>query len=179
MLILALVALVGQLWRLQIVRGDYYQEAADVNRFRLEESPAPRGIIYDRRGYILARNMPHVKVSVIPAYLPEDSAERRRLLYRLADLLDMPLVTSPISAPRLTDDALSMLEPQGKPEPSVLDILAEAELAPYRPALLKSDVPRDVAMILEEEHYHSQQYLKNIILVCGKGKMCLWWVILP
>ena len=102
-LVVALVALVGQLWRLQIVKGDYYQEAADVNRFRLEENPAPRGIIYDRRGYILARNMPHVKVSVIPAYLPEYPAERRSLLYRLADLIDMPLANPPAS-PLLTDD---------------------------------------------------------------------------
>lgn len=150
-LVVALVALVGQLWRLQIVKGDYYQEAADINRFRLEENPAPRGIIYDRRGYILARNMPHVKVSVIPAYLPEDPAERRSLLYRLADLIDMPLASPPTS-PLLKDDPRPMLEPEGQPEPSVLDILEEAELAPYRPALLKSDVPRDVAMILEEEH---------------------------
>ena len=115
----ALVALVGQLWRLQIVRGDYYQAAADVNRFRLEESPAPRGIIYDRRGYILARNMPQVRVSVIPAYLPEDPAERRRLLYKLADLLNMPFANPPMS-PALTDDLRSMLEPEGQPKPSVL-----------------------------------------------------------
>jgi penicillin-binding protein 2 len=151
LLVFAVAALVAQLWRLQIVRGDYYQQAADVNRFRLEESPAPRGIIYDRRGHILARNMPQVKVSVIPAYLPEDPTERRGLLYRLADLLDMPLASPPTS-PALTDDPQSMLEPEGQPEPSILSILEEAELAPYRPALLKSDVPRDVAMILEEEH---------------------------
>ena len=150
-MVVALAALVGQLWRLQIVRGDYYQEAADVNRFRLEESPAPRGIIYDRRGHILARNMPQVKVSVIPAYLPEDPAERRQLLYKLADLLNMPFASPPMS-PALTDDPQSMLEPEGQPKPSVLSILEEAELAPYRPAVLKSDVPRDVAMILEEEH---------------------------
>ena len=95
--------------------------------------------------------MPQVKVSVIPAYLPEDPAERRSLLYRLADLLNMPLASPPTS-PALADDPLSMLEPEVQPKPSVLSILEEAELAPYRPALLKSDVPRDVAMILEEEH---------------------------
>ena len=150
-LVIAALALVGQLWRLQIVRGDYYQEAADINRFRLEESPAPRGIIYDRRGHILARNMPHVKVSVIPAYLPEDPAERRQMLYKLADLLDMPL-TSPPPSPAQINDLQAMLEPVGPPEPSILSILEEAELAPYRPALLKSDVPRDIAMVLEEEH---------------------------
>jgi len=150
-LIVVALALVGQLWRLQIVRGDYYQQAADVNRFRLEANPAPRGIIYDRRGYILARNMPQVNVSLIPAYLPEDPDERRSLLYRLADLLDVPFASTP---PRslVTDSHLPQLEPETQSEPGVLEILEEAELAPYRPALVKSGVPRDVAMILEEEH---------------------------
>jgi penicillin-binding protein 2 len=150
-LIVVALALVGQLWRLQIVRGDYYQQAADVNRFRLEANPAPRGIIYDRRGYILARNMPQVKVSLIPAYLPEDPDERRSLLYRLADLLDMPFTSTPLPS-RIANSRLPQLEPETQPEPGVLEILEKAELAPYRPALVKSGVPRDVAMILEEEH---------------------------
>ena len=150
-LIVVALALVGQLWRLQIVRGDYYQQAADVNRFRLEANSAPRGIIYDRRGYILARNLPQVKVSLIPAYLPEDPDERRSLLYRLADLLDVPFASTPLRS-RITNGRLPQLEPETQPEPSLLEILEEAELAPYRPALVKSGVPRDVAMILEEEH---------------------------
>ncbi len=150
-LVVALAVLVGQLWRLQVARGDYYQEAADYNRFRLEEDPAPRGIIYDRRGYILARNMPQIEVSVIPAYLPEDGKERRSLLYELGELLDMPLVSPTIDAV-VTEDARPRLEEDAPQEQSILGILEEAELAPYRPALLKSNVRRDVALILEEEH---------------------------
>ncbi len=150
-LVVVVLALVGQLWRLQIVRGDYYQEAADYNRYRLEASRAPRGIIYDRRGYILARNMPQLKVSVIPAYLPEDQQERRRQLYQLAELLDMPLATPPLSS-LVTDNSLSQVELEAQMKPSILGILEEAELAPYRPALLKSGISRQVAMILEEEH---------------------------
>ncbi len=150
-LVVALAVLVGQLWRLQIVRGGYYQDAADYNRFRLEEDPAPRGIIYDRRGYILARNMPEIQVSVIPAYLPEDEKERRSLLYRLGELLNMPLISPTVDA-IVTEDARPRLQESAPQEQSILGILAEAELAPYRPALLKSDVRREVAMILEEEH---------------------------
>jgi len=33
-----------------------------------------------------------------------------------------------------------------------MDLLTKAELAPYRPALLKMDIPRDIALLLEEEH---------------------------
>ncbi|MFN2167610.1 MAG: hypothetical protein ACK2U9_15255, partial [Anaerolineae bacterium] len=74
------LALIGQLWRLQMVRGEYYQEAADVNRFRQELANAPRGVIYDRRGYLLARNMPQIAVSIIPAYLPEEESYRMDML---------------------------------------------------------------------------------------------------
>jgi penicillin-binding protein 2 len=150
-LAVAFLALVVQLWRLQTVRGAYYQQAADVNRFRLELNPAPRGVIYDRRGYLLVRNMPQITVSIIPAYLPEDEMERRALLFKLADLIDMPL-TSP--APRrLSRDVIEpAIEPEPEPKPGILDILEEAKLAPYRPALLKVGVPREVAMVLEEEH---------------------------
>jgi penicillin-binding protein 2 len=145
------LALVGQLWRLQMVRGSYYQTMADKNRFRLEQNTAPRGIIYDRRGYILARNMPQVTVSIIPAYLPEDEAERSELLFELATLLDMPMKGLSISR-----TPWGVVQPGVEVAPDMakglLDILQEAELAPYRPAILKRDVPRNVAMILEEEH---------------------------
>jgi penicillin-binding protein 2 len=145
------LVLVGQLWRLQMIQGDFYQQAADVNRFRQEQNPAPRGIIYDRRGHILARNMPQVNVSVIPAYLPEDEAERRELLFALAELIEMPMTGLPPSRPP-RGVIQPELEPVPDDQPGILDILEEAESAPYRPALLKSGVPRDVAMILEEEH---------------------------
>jgi penicillin-binding protein 2 len=147
----AFLALVAQLWRLQMLRGDYYQQAADVNRFRLELDAAPRGVIYDRRGHLLARNMPQVTVSIIPAYLPEDNSERQALLSDLGDLIDMPMTTPPPSrTPK--SRVLPAPEPQSNPELGILEILEEAELAPYRPALLKTGIPREVAMILEEEH---------------------------
>jgi penicillin-binding protein 2 len=150
-LVVVLLVLVGQLWRLQMIRGEYYQEAADVNRFRLEQNPAPRGVIYDRRGYLLARNMPQTTISIIPAYLPEDEVERRDLLSKLADLIEMPL-TSPPSDPLPKHSAQPVLLSSPKIESGILEILEEAKLAPYRPALLKAGVSREVAMVLEEEH---------------------------
>jgi penicillin-binding protein 2 len=147
----AFLALVVQLWRLQTVRGEYYQQAADVNRFRLELNPAPRGVIYDRRGHLLVRNMPQITVSIIPAYLPEDEMERRTLLFKLADLIDMPL-TSPAPSRLARGVIQPAIEPDPEPKPGILDVLEEAKLAPYRPALLKVGVPREVAMVLEEEH---------------------------
>jgi penicillin-binding protein 2 len=143
------LGLVGQLWRLQTMEGEYYRQAADTNRFRTQLNPAPRGVIYDRRGHLLVRNMPQISVAIIPAYLPEEEAERGELLHRLGDLIDMPMTTPP--AERLRQSTLQdSLDVQ--PEAGILEILAEAEAAPYRPAVVKQGVSRQAAMILEEEH---------------------------
>jgi penicillin-binding protein 2 len=143
------LVLAGQLWRLQMIRGDYYRNAADVNRFRLTRNPAPRGVIYDREGHLLARNQPQIKVAVIPAYLPEDRQQRTAMLIRLADLLQMPAVTVEAQIPGAPGPGVNL-----NPKPGILDIVHGAERAIdfYRPTLLKAGVSREVAMKLEEEH---------------------------
>jgi penicillin-binding protein 2 len=158
-LVLLFLVLAGQLWRLQMVQGDYYQKAADYNRFRLESSPGPRGVIYDRWGYLLVRNTPRIAVSIIPAYLPDDSGERYALLSRLSRLLDIPL-TSQVDEDRAdgTIPASSVSSESnahgadGADQKAIMDVLSQAELAPYRAAQLKVDVSREVALLLEEEH---------------------------
>lgn len=149
LVVFVFLALVGQLWRLQMMEGDYYRQAADTNRFRVQQNPAPRGVIYDRRGHLLARNMPRTSVALIPAYLPEDEAERATLLRRLGELIDMPMTTPPPERLRV---GLREAPADDQPKAGILEILAEAELAPYRPAVVKKGVSREAAMILEEEH---------------------------
>lgn len=88
-LLLVFALLVGRLYQLQIVRGDAYRTDADDNRFRLVESPAPRGVMYDRTGQILVRNRPSFEISLVPDDLPfndpetevdEQAAEIERIL---------------------------------------------------------------------------------------------------
>ena len=145
LLLLALLVLLAQLGRLQVVMGAQYQEAADVNRFRLAKDPAPRGVIYDRRGFQLVRNLPLLSVAIVPAYLPEDAHERMGMLTRLAKLLDLslypPLREGRASVPNAASSQLPLLE-----------VLEQAALAPYSPVRIKSEVPREVALLLEEQH---------------------------
>jgi penicillin-binding protein 2 len=154
--VLFLLVLVGQLWRLQMVQGEHYQKAADYNRFRLESSPGPRGVIYDRWGHLLVRNTPQITVSIIPAYLPDDLNERDALLFKLAQLLDMPFmsqVDKDQSDGRMSASQKSSISRvDGGDQKAIMDVLSEAELAPYRPARLKVGVSREVALLLEEEH---------------------------
>jgi len=154
--VLFFLVLVGQLWRLQMVQGEHYQKAADYNRFRLESSPGPRGVIYDRWGHLLVRNTPQIAVSIIPAYLPDDLNERDALLFKLAQLLDMPFmsqVDKDQSDGRMSaSQKSSTSRVDGGDQKAIMDVLSEAELAPYRPARLKVGVSREVALLLEEEH---------------------------
>ena len=63
--------LVGRLVWLQIVRFDEYSELAQGNRVRIDPLPAPRGIIYDRNGAILAENRPAYQLELIPEEVPD------------------------------------------------------------------------------------------------------------
>jgi penicillin-binding protein 2 len=66
-----MAVLIGRLWQLQMIQGEEYRILADRNRFRQMDVPAPRGVIYDRNGEILAMNEPSFTVMVVPADLPE------------------------------------------------------------------------------------------------------------
>ena len=87
-LALVLAALVvRQLWTLQVVDGSQYRQFADENRLRITTVKAPRGVIYDRDGQLLVRNVPSYTVGIVPATLPDD---RKEEIFRLlGDMLAM------------------------------------------------------------------------------------------
>jgi len=64
LLIIGLAILVGQAGKLQLIYGDYYREIAEGNRIKKITLPAPRGIIYDRKGRALVRNIPIYKFKI-------------------------------------------------------------------------------------------------------------------
>lgn len=55
-----------RLWQLQVVEGEEYRRLAENNRIRVEKVTAPRGIIYDRYGTPLVKNVPAFDISVVP-----------------------------------------------------------------------------------------------------------------
>jgi len=91
---IALGVLVLRLWHLQFVRGAELREDARANRFAEREVAADRGVIYDRDGKQVVFNRPQFTVSIVQAALPEDAAEQRRVLTRVAKALDLPLSAS-------------------------------------------------------------------------------------
>ena len=56
-ILLVLTALLGRLISMQVFNSQTYIDQAVENYTKVISSPASRGIIYDRNGYILARNI--------------------------------------------------------------------------------------------------------------------------
>src|SRR3989344_1019217 len=60
-LVLGMVVITGRLFWLTVINGDEALARAEGNRIEWVELPAPRGIIYDRQGEALVRNIPGEK----------------------------------------------------------------------------------------------------------------------
>lgn len=64
-----------KLWQLQILEGARYRSLSESNRLRIIKTPAPRGIIYDRNGKALVKNVPFFSVSMLPENLRSADAD--------------------------------------------------------------------------------------------------------
>ena len=78
-LALLFLILLGRLWYLQVLNGSYYSDLARGNRIRVVPQEAPRGIIYDRNGVILAFNRPAFNIELIPEDTPNLETSLRNL----------------------------------------------------------------------------------------------------
>ncbi len=84
--VFALGAVAARSGYLQIMRGSAYRAQGESNRLRRLPLFPLRGIIKDRSGVPLVRNVPRFRVALIPAYLPEDPARRAALWQELGPL---------------------------------------------------------------------------------------------
>lgn len=155
--VLAFLFLSVRLWGLQIGRGEQYVYLANQNRFRLATVDAPRGVIYDRNGTILVRNVPSFSLSIVPASLPEDPQELAKLCDRLTAILAAPVADqAPWSWLSGTVSAAAEGDP---PAIDVRQRIAEIQeqvkkgrISRYAAVPLAVNVPRDIAFVAEEEH---------------------------
>jgi len=81
---LALVLIAGRSFYLQSIKGGYYFSLAENNRIRINYSRAQRGIIYDRNGKPLVKNVSGFSLLITPVGLPEDSQAQQTVLARVA-----------------------------------------------------------------------------------------------
>lgn len=88
--VVALV-LAGRLVGLQISQGAENFSRAEGNRLETKSTPAPRGLIFDRKGVALVRNEPSFSVVLRPTEVPKDSEARADYIRRFADVLARPI----------------------------------------------------------------------------------------
>ncbi len=113
--------LAGAFFRLQVLQHDRYRLKSESNRLRPVPLPAPRGLILDRHGAVIAENVPGYSVSL----LAEDEDSLRARLRRLDRI--MPLDSATVD--RIVD---------------------RFRAAPYEPAVLIKDAPFALVSKLEE-----------------------------
>ena len=74
-----------RLYELQVHSHAHFATLSQGNRVRLQPLPPPRGLIYDRRGILLAENLPSFRLDIVP----EDVPDLPQTLERLSRLVDI------------------------------------------------------------------------------------------
>ena len=122
--VLALAGLAGRLIEVQLVDGERYRAAAQANQVRLIPVAAPRGMIYDRHGAIMARSSPSFVVGLIPSEVRDARTE----LATLSQIVGVDEAT-------LWD---RLLRHRGVEYPSFATVAANE---PYGPVVLVTGLP--------------------------------------
>src|SRR5215216_4531165 len=127
-----------QTWMNQSV--DNYQETIS--------DPAPRGIIYDRHDFIIARNIASYNVVITPAALPDDQADIQNIYREVSELTGVP-AGGPVTDATL--DAAKLFSPC-VPGPSIADMVALGDsLAPYTPVRISCNIHEELARVIQEK----------------------------
>jgi len=118
---LMFVVLAVGFFRIQVLGADRYRLQSTNNRLRPVTLPAPRGLIVDRNGVVLAENEPGYTI----ALLASDEDSLRSTLARIADRADL--------------DSLK-----------IEAVLRRFRRLPHEPAIVLRDAPFDLVSALEE-----------------------------
>ena len=136
MAVVILAVLVSRLFWLQVIGGNYNLALANGNRIRETVERAPRGMIYDRNGQVLASNVASFDVTVVPELLPTAVKDRQAEYARVGTIIGMNGA-----------DVALRAEVTCKTH-------AEGCLASPVPQLVASGVDHDKALLVDQ--YHTQ-----------------------
>src|SRR4051812_31453994 len=123
MTILVFSLLTSRLVYLQISNGSTLAARAEAQRTVDEAIPAPRGLIYDRKGRLLVANVATYSLKIVPSELPY--GDRDAVAQRLSVILGL----------------------------QASDILATIDSAPgsrFDPVRIAQDIPKDTARVVSE-----------------------------
>ena len=141
---LIFLVFIGRLFTYQIINGDFWRAQAIENRLR-EVSLAPtRGVIFDRNGIVLARNVASYNVVVTAANLPDDQGAIQDIIRSLSDFIEVPISQSDITpenpfVPCVSDHGISQIIEYGE------------QSAPYRNVKIACNIDEIQARIIQEK----------------------------
>jgi penicillin-binding protein 2 len=143
-----------RLFSLQIIQGPSFSEQATRNKTREVSIQTQRGIIFDRNGTVLARNVASYNVVITPANLPnfpeatlaDTPGEVQEIYRQLSNLIDIPVSQGDI----LDREAVRIFKPCDN-DFGITEIVYIGDTnAPYRPVQIKCNVDRETAMVIQE-----------------------------
>ncbi len=138
---LVFAGFIFRLISLQIINFDTYFNQAEDNRTETISLPPLRGVIYDRNGVVLARNVASYNIIVTPANLPDDTGEISEIVQDLAELTGLPVSLGSIEDPLIIcGDNLGVQE--------MVDI--QTSFSPFDPVRIQCDVSREMALAVSE-----------------------------
>jgi penicillin-binding protein 2 len=149
-----------RLFSLQIVDGQNYLARADSNRTNTISVATQRGIIFDRNGTVLARNVPSYNVVITPANLPGLAGDIdvttgqitaipgavQGLYRKLSGLLGIPASNGVINA-----ETVKLFKPCDTDLGIAQIVYIGDSLAPYNPVRIKCNIDQQLAMIIQEQ----------------------------
>lgn len=141
---LVFLIFIFRLFSIQIINGDTWVAQALENRLR-EISLAPtRGVIFDRNGIVLARNVASYNVVVTAANLPDDKGSIQNIIRSLAVYIDVPISRGEITpenpfVPCVSDHGISQVIEYGELS------------APFREVKIVCNIPETEARIIQEK----------------------------
>jgi penicillin-binding protein 2 len=130
-----------RLFNLQVIQYEDWSAQSDENRTHEINLQAPRGIIYDRNGIVLAQNIPSYNIVITPVGLPDDTGEIQAIFAALSELTGVPINRNSLDIPYVpctSDHGISQIVEYGN------------TTAPYEPVRIACDVSREIALVVEE-----------------------------
>lgn len=131
-----IVSLAGAFFNAQVLQHDRYKLQSQENRLRSIPLPAPRGIIYDRTGKVIAENLPGYAVSISPTSV--DSL--RAALTQLSAVIDLKPDQVEAAVKRYRRDPRRPTVIISDAEPAVVSVLEEHRI--NFPRLIIQSVPK-------------------------------------
>lgn len=87
--ILLMAVLACRVVFLNVIKGAYYREVSKGNSIRSVILKAPRGRIFDRNNVPLVNNVPSIDAVIVPADIPHDSAQVKKISEKVSSILGM------------------------------------------------------------------------------------------